>query len=150
MELLTKEQVIAEIHESLNKLIEIHYDIPEWVNEKLFKELHGKKILRSVCAEIMNKLSDYYDRSLGLYLKDMYNEDSSFTVHIGKYVLAFPFVSTEFEEPNYDDDISISNTAFTFSKGAADYIINVVGTKVCGGNIEYTATTKKLQESLGL
>lgn len=120
--------LMKELDDKIDALLKIHYvDFPRWINQKLFLHDQKARIYESLPYAFYIKLQDYHVYKTETFYEEMYEPDISLTIELSKALLAFPFVSNEFEEPDYDDIIPIHSTSLNLSKQFVEYLMNNMG-----------------------
>ena len=115
----SKQEAIDIMKERVNKMIDIHYDIPEWVNEKMFRDEYGREILRSALVNLVDEFQHHFRDN---------KEADEIETYVSGDVLAFPFVSKEWEQlSEKNDDVHIDKTSIIFPKKVIAYLLSNTG-----------------------
>lgn len=117
-----------EINKKVTDLMNIHYgnNIPSYIDKKKFNNGYKKIIISNLPECFADKIDGY-----GYVWKypNILNKNGSLTIELPKALLAFPFVSHEYEGPNYDDEIELNEYTITFSKKFAAHIMKLIENK---------------------
>ena len=115
----SKQEAIDIMKERVNKMIDVHYDIPEWVNEEMFRNEYGREILRSALINLVDEFQHHFRDN---------KEADEIEIHVSGDVLAFPFVSKEWEQlSEKNDDVDIDKTSIIFPKKVIAYLLSNTG-----------------------
>jgi hypothetical protein len=120
--------LMKELDDKIDALLKIHYvEFPRWVNPELFLNDQKSKIYKILPYAFYTKFQDYHIYKTKTFDDKMYESDMTLKIKLGKEILAFPFISNEYEVPDYDNEIPIHHTSLNLSKQFVEYIMNNMG-----------------------
>jgi len=129
--------LMKELDAQIDALLNIHYvEFPRWINKELFLHDQKARLYKKLPHSFYTKLDDDHIYKTETFDEDMYESDMSLSIELGREFLAFPFISNEYEVPDYDDEIPIHHSSLNLSKQFVDYLMNNMGKFIHWRNME--------------